>query len=127
MTAHGTFHWNELMTRDAAKAKDFYGKTLGWTFDDMPMPGMTYTLIKAGDAMAGGMMEMSGAEFEGVPDHWMSYIAVDDVDKRVAALKDAGGNVMREPFDVPEVGRIAIVADPGGAMQGWMTPAEGAD
>ena len=126
MTAHGTFHWNELMTRDARKAKDFYGKTLGWTFDDMPMPGMTYTIIKAGDAMAGGIMEMGGPDFEGVPEHWMSYIAVDDVDKRVAALKKAGGSVMREPFDVPEVGRIAIVADPGGAAQGWMTPSDGA-
>jgi hypothetical protein len=43
----------------------------------------------------------------------------------VAALKEAGGSVMRDPFDVPEVGRIAIVADPGGAAQGWMTPADG--
>ena len=127
MTAHGMFHWNELMTRDAAQAKDFYGKTLGWTFEDMPMgEGMTYTIIKAGDAMAGGMMEMQGSGFEGVPVHWMGYVAVDDVDKRVDALKQAGGAVMREPFDVEGVGRIAIVADPGGAVQGWMTPAEGA-
>ncbi|MCB1495774.1 MAG: VOC family protein [Bauldia sp.] len=127
MTAHGMFHWNELMTRDASKAKDFYGETLGWTFDDMPMgEGMTYIIIKAGDAMAGGMMEMHGPGFEGVPEHWMSYVAVDDVDKRVDALKKAGGAVMREPFDIEGVGRIAIVADPGGAVQGWMTPAEGA-
>jgi predicted enzyme related to lactoylglutathione lyase len=126
MTTHGTFHWNELMTRDAKKARDFYGKTLGWTFDDMPMPDMTYTIIKAGDQMAGGMMEMSGPQFEGVPEHWLGYIAVDDVDKRVKLLKDAGGKVMRKPWDVPEVGRIAIVADPGGAVQGWMTPSDGA-
>ncbi len=126
MTAHGMFHWNELMTRDARQAKDFYGKTLGWTFDDMPMgPDMTYTIFKAGDAMAGGMMEMSGPAFEGVPVHWMGYIAVDDVDKRLEALKKAGGSVMREPWDVEGIGRIAIVADPGGAAQGWMTPADG--
>mgnify|MGYP000321384719 CR=1 FL=1 len=126
MTAHGMFHWNELMTRDAKKAKDFYGKTLGWTFDDVPMgPGITYIIIKAGDEMAGGMMQMDGPDFEGMPDHWTGYIAVDDIDKRVKALKDAGGSVMREPFDVPDVGRIALVADPGGAPQGWMTPAQG--
>ena len=124
MTAHGAFHWNELMTRDAAQAKDFYGKTLGWTFEDMPMPEMTYTLIKSNGEMVGGMMEMNGPMFDGVPTHWMSYIAVDDVDKRLEALKQAGGKVHREPFDVPGVGRIAMIEVPGGATQGWMTPAE---
>ncbi|WP_421725537.1 VOC family protein [Bauldia sp.] len=124
MTAHGAFHWNELMTRDSAKAKDFYGKTLGWTFEDMPMPEMVYTVIRSGDETVGGMFEMSGPGFDGMPDHWMSYIAVDDIDKRVQALKDAGGTVMREPWDVEGVGRIALVADPGGAAQGWMTPSD---
>lgn len=124
MTAHGAFHWNELMTRDRAKAKDFYGKTLGWTFEDMQMPDVVYTIIRSGDEMVGGMIEMEGPAFEGLPDHWMSYIAVDDVDKRIQALKDAGGTVLREPWDAEGVGRIATVADPGGAAQGWMTPAE---
>ena len=45
MAAHGTFNWNELMTHDVAKAKAFYGATLGWTFSDMPMQaGGVYTL-----------------------------------------------------------------------------------
>ena len=126
MAAHGKFIWNELMTRDAAQAKDFYGKTLGWTFNDQPMgDDFTYIIIMFDGEMVGGMMEMGGPSFEGVPVHWMGYIGVDDVDKRVAAAKDAGGSVMREPFDVEGVGRIAIVADPGGAVQGWMTPVEG--
>ena len=53
MTAHGTFHWNELMTHDVAKAKTFYAQTLGWTFEDVPMPGMdtTYTLIRSDGEM----------------------------------------------------------------------------
>lgn len=126
MTAHGAFHWNELMTRDAAKAKDFYGKSLGWTFDDMPMgPDMTYTIIRSNGEMVGGMMQIGGPAFEGVPDHWMSYIAVDDVDKRIEKLKAGGGKVMREPWVAEGVGRIAIVADSNGAAQGWMTPADG--
>lgn len=125
MTAHGAFHWNELMTRDAAKAKDFYGKTLGWTFEDMPMPDGTYTIISSNGNMVGGMMEMSGPRFGGIQSHWLGYVAVDDIDKRVQALKDAGGSVMREPWDVENVGRIAIVADPEGTAQGWMTPADG--
>jgi len=125
MTAHGAFHWNELMTRDAKKAKDFYGKTLGWTFEDMPMGDMTYTIIKSNGQMVGGMMEMKGPMFDGVPEHWFSYIAVDDVDKRLKMLKAEGGKVVREPWDAEGVGRIAMVSDSNGAAQGWMTPADG--
>ena len=124
MATHGMFHWNELMTRDLQKSKDFYAKTLGWTFEDVPMPGdTTYTIIRQGEDMVGGMFQMEGEMFEGVPEHWFAYIAVDDVDKRVELLKAEGGAVMREPFDVETVGRIAIVQDPGGAGSGWMTPA----
>jgi uncharacterized protein len=123
MTAHGAFHWNEMMTRNPKKAKDFYGKTLGWTYDDMPMGEMTYTIIKSDGQMVGGMMEMNGPMFEGVPDHWLSYIAVDDVDKRLKKLKAEGGKVIREPWDAEGVGRIAIVSDSNGVVQGWMTPA----
>jgi predicted enzyme related to lactoylglutathione lyase len=127
MTAHGAFHWNELMTRDVNKAKDFYKKSLGWTYDDMPMGDMygTYTIIKSGDQMVGGMFKMDGPDFKNMPEHWFTYIAVDDLDKRLKKLKEAGGTVMREPWDTPGVGRIAIVADPGGAVQGWMVPSPG--
>ena len=127
MTDHGAFHWNELMTRDVQQAKDFYAKTLGWTYDDMPMGDMygTYTIIKSGDKMVGGMFKMDGPMFDGVPQSWFTYVAVDDLDKRLKKVKDAGGKVMREPWDVPGVGRIAIVTDSGGATQGWMVPAPG--
>ncbi len=57
-----------------------------------------------------------------VPPHWMSYIAVDDVDARLAKAVDAGAKVLREPFDVPGVGRIAMLTDGGGAAIGWITP-----
>ena len=126
MSAHGTVHWNELMTHDVAKAKDFYGKTLGWTFEDVPMPEMSesYTLIKSDGQMVGGMFPMSGPEFANESDHWFTHIAVDDVDKRVELLKAAGGKVHREPWDIPGVGRVSVVEAPGGAVQGWMTPAE---
>lgn len=126
MTAFGAFHWNELLTRNAKKSKDFYSKTLGWTYEDMPMAGMgdSYTIIKSNGEMVGGMLPMSGPMFEGVPESWFAYIAVDDLDKRLKKLKDAGGKVIREPWDVPGVGRIAIVSDAGGAAQGWMVPAQ---
>ena len=124
MTAHGSFHWNELMTHDVAKAKDFYAKALGWTYDDMPMGEMygTYTIIKMGDQMVGGMFQLAGPTFENQPDAWFTYVAVDDVDARLKKATAAGATVMREPWDVPGVGRIAIIQIPGGAAQGWMVP-----
>lgn len=126
MTTHGQFHWNELMTHDAAKATKFYTDTVGWTFDAMPMAGTmygeTYWVAKAGDAFAGGIFEMKGPDFANVPDHWVPYLSVDDIDARVKKAKAAGANVIREPFDVPGVGRIAILKEPGGAVVGWMTP-----
>ena len=125
MTAHGHFHWNELMTRDAEKAKDFYGKTLGWTYHEMNMmEGMSYWVCMDGEQPIGGIFTMNGPQFEGVPEHWFPYIAVDDIDARLEKLKAEGGQVTREPFDMPGVGRIAIVTDSNGAPSGWMTPAE---
>ena len=124
---HGQFHWNELMTRSVDKAKDFYADTLGWTYEAFPMAdeGVNYTVCKTGEDVAGGIFEMKpGAGFDGVPDHWFAYITVDDIDARVAKVKAAGGEIMREPFDVPNVGRIAIIKDKAGAAIGWITPAQ---
>ncbi|WP_371685873.1 VOC family protein [Nitratireductor sp. OM-1] len=54
----------------------------------------------------------------------MSYLSVDDVDAALEKAKAGGASVMREPFDVPGVGRIAILRQPGGAVIGWMTPVD---
>jgi hypothetical protein len=122
MTAHGHFHWNELVTRDVEKAKKFYGGTIGWTFDGMPMLDGTYWLAKMGDQPVGGLFPIAGPQWDGVPEHWMSYLAVDDVDARVKKATAAGAKLMRPAFDVPGVGRIAILTEPGGAGVGWITP-----
>ncbi len=122
--SHGTFHWNELMARDVAAAKKFYADTIGWSYDGMPMPGGgTYWLAKMGDQPVGGIFDISGPDYKGVPDGWMPYIAVDDVDARVKKAVAAGARVMKPAFDVPGVGRIVILMEPGGAGVGWITPA----
>jgi hypothetical protein len=114
---HGTFSWVELGTTDVNGAKRFYGELFNWKGDDMPAgPGMTYTMAKLGDHHAAGIYEL-GKEMRqmGIPPHWMSYISVtnvDDVSKKVAGL---GGKVMKEPFDVMDVGRMAVIQDPAGA------------
>ena len=125
MTQHGHFHWNELMTRDVEGAKAFYGGTIGWRFEGMPMEDGTYWVCKAGDQMVGGIFDISQPRFEGIPANWFAYLAVDDVDARVAKATAAGAELMRPIFDVPGVGRIAILKDPTGAGLGWITPTSG--
>jgi uncharacterized protein len=124
MTSHGHFHWNELMTRDVEKAKKFYADTLGWSYEGMPTPDGTYWVASADGEPVAGIFDISGAEYQGVDESWMAYIAVDDVDARVRKAVQAGAKVMKEPFNVPGVGRIAILTEPGGAGVGWMTPAD---
>lgn len=122
MWSHGNFYWNELMTRDAEAAKKFYGATLGWKFEAMPMPIGTYWIAKMGDVPAGGIFPINTPEFEGAPELWFAYIAVDDADARAQRFVANGGKILREPFDVPGVGRIVIVQDNSGVMLGLMKP-----
>ena len=123
--SHGTFHWNELMARDIAAAKKFYSDTIGWTYDGMPMPGgQTYWVAKMGDQPVAGLFDISGPDYKAVPDGWMPYLAVDDVDARTKKAVAAGARVMKPAFDVPGVGRIVILMEPGGAGVGWITPAD---
>lgn len=127
MANHGTFYWNELATTDVDGAKLFYSEVLGWNFDGMPMPnveGDTYWIIKSGDEMAGGLMDMPPTAPEGTPPHWLSYVAVDDVDAATAKVSGLGGTVIVEAFDIPNVGRMSVIQDPQGAVLSLMTPSE---
>ena len=128
---HGVFYWNEMMARDPEGAKAFYGATLDYTFEGMPDPdGGTYWLVLAAgvERPVAGIFSMDGkSQFDGVPDHWMPYIAVDDIDARVEKAVAQGATLMRPTVDVPQIGRFAILKEPGGAVVGWMTPAENAD
>ena len=125
MASHGHFHWNERMTRDAESIKAFYQDTIGWTFDAMKTPdGKTYWVAMLNGQSVAGIFSIDAPDFDGVSEAWMSYLAVDDVDARVAKAVKTGAKLMRPIFDVPEVGRIAILKEPGGAGIGWMTPVE---
>jgi len=121
--SHGTFCWNELMTRDVEGAKRFYQSTIGWSFQAMPMAdGGTYWVATLDGKSVAGIFSLNAPGYDGVPESWMSYLAVDDVDARVAKAIKAGAKLMKPIFDVPDVGRIAILMQPGGAGVGWMTP-----
>ena len=121
--AHGRFHWNELRTRDAERAKKFYATTIGWSFEASSTPdGRTYWVAMLEGKPVAGLFPLSSPEFDGVPESWMSFLAVDDVDKRVAKAVKAGARLVMPIFDVPDVGRIAMLMEPSGAGIGWITP-----
>lgn len=124
MTPHGHFNWNEFVTHDPERAKQFYHATIGWTYEARPMPqGGTYWVAIMDGQPVGGIFPADGPGYETVPDNWMPYLAVDDVDARVQKAIAAGAQLMRPIFDIPEVGRLAILMQPGGAGIGWITPA----
>jgi len=120
---HGHFHWNELLARDPERAKKFYQETIGWSFEAMTMDdGATYWVAKLDGRPVAGIFPLNRPGFEGVPECWMPYLAVDDVEARVKKATAAGAKLMRPFFDVPGIGRIAILTEPGGAGIGWITP-----
>ena len=101
-----------------AAAKKFYADLIGWKLTDQVAGGMPYTMITPAGAEqpVGGMMQMEGAQFEGVPPHWMPYIAVDDIDAKAQKCTELGGTVKLPPTDIPDVGRFCVIADPTGAV-----------
>lgn len=124
---HGTVIWTELMTRDVDAAKRYYEKICSWTFKSMPMgPGNPdYVLGMKGETPIVGIMDLNASpDDDATEPFWMSYFAVDDVDAAVDATVASGGTLKREPFEIPDTGRIAIVIDPTGAELGLMTPVE---
>ncbi len=78
-------------------------------------------IAKAADKPVAGMLDMRGIVPDADPPHWLSYLEVDDVDRMVAAAQSHGGRIVRQPFDVPDFGRIAIGADATGAFMAWAT------
>jgi predicted enzyme related to lactoylglutathione lyase len=122
---HGNFYWNELMTSDPEGATAFYSALVGWEVVAMPMPGadgQTYWVMKNDGKPVGGIMAMPPGMPAGIPPHWSSYVAVADVDASAKRVTELGGMVHKPPFDIPEVGRMAVIGDPTGAVIHLITP-----
>lgn len=120
----GDFIWYELMTPDPDGSKTFYDAVAGWDVEPMPSGEMDYRMIRRSDGgNAGGVMRLTPEmEQHGAKPTWLGYISVDDVDAAVAAIEKAGGKTYVAAFDIPAVGRIAMVADPQGAPFYVMKP-----
>jgi predicted enzyme related to lactoylglutathione lyase len=115
--APGSFCWVELGTTNAKAAKAFYGSLFGWQPNDMPMgPDQFYTMLKLNGKDAAALYELDqNMRAQGIPPHWMLYIAVNSADDAAAKAKSLGASVMKEAFDVFDAGRMAVLRDPAGA------------
>ncbi len=116
----GTFHWNELWTKDASAALAFYEKAFGFTHEAMEMPTGTYYVLKNGAESRGGIMQSPSKD---IPSHWLPYVAVTDLDATLARVGKNGGKSEGDPMEMPGVGRFAFVRDVQGARLGLITPA----
>lgn len=115
----GAFSWAELNTRDVDRAKSFYGDVFGWSFEEKESERGAYTLISLDGEGIGGMTERLPS---GAPAHWLVYFAVEDLDATLETARERGGEASAGPFDIAEVGRIAVVKDPWGAVFAAIQP-----
>ena len=111
----GKFVWFELVTRDAKKAQAFYGEVLGWKVQPFSMGDSTYEMITIGEGMDSMIGGYAMPKDERQPSHWISYVSVEDVDAAAKAATANGGRIVEPPYDIPQVGRTARIADPQGA------------
>jgi uncharacterized protein len=121
----GTFCHVELGTSDSAAAKTFYSQLFGWDYADNPMGTGFYTMLRLEGKDVGGMYElMPEMKAQGIPPHWLSYVLVESADESAEKAKAAGATLMKEPFDVYTIGRMAVIQDPTGAVFALWEPKE---
>jgi uncharacterized protein len=121
----GKFVWFELVSRDARPAQAFYREVLNWKVEPFPMGDAAYEMILAGDTLDTMVGGYASPKNDREPSRWLSYVSVDDVDATAKAAAANGGTVIEAPFDAPEVGRIARIADPQGVELGLVKSATG--
>ncbi len=111
----GRFVWRDLMTKDVAAAKQFYGQLFGWRFENTRRGDRPYVLARSATIPIAGIVDINGIPNAGP--QWLSYMSVADVDKSVAFVQAERGTVLVEPRELP-IARVAIVTDPEGAPLG---------
>ena len=113
---HGSHVWYELLTTDPDGGAAFYEAVVpGWRVGAASAEHQGYREINAPDGHAGGMMPLSDEMLAGgAKPIWLGYVGVENVDSTVAEIQAKGGQVYLPPFDIPGIGRIAMVADPQG-------------
>src|ERR671914_419259 len=106
----GSFSFAELATSDAGGAKTFYAALFGWEYQDTPIgDGQIYTTASRDGTQVGALFASEQ------PPHWNCYVTVASADESAARARELGATLLAEPFDVMDLGRTAVIADPTGA------------
>jgi predicted enzyme related to lactoylglutathione lyase len=122
-SVRGHFVWHELMTSDTQSAGDFFAKVIGWK---TKAHDKSYTMFVGKSGPLAGLMTLpEDAKAMGTPPSWMTYIGTPDVDETARQAASLGGKVLRQPADIPKIGRFAILQDPQGAVFAAFTPLPG--
>lgn len=122
----GKIVWHDLLTEDPAAARRFYAELFGWSFRDVGLGrGQTYTVIEHEGRVIGGLVDARGISREANVSQWVPVLSIAEMDAAMAALDAAGGKVFQAPVEIPQRGRLAVVADPQGALLTLLEPREG--
>ncbi|HEY5389819.1 MAG TPA: VOC family protein [Solirubrobacteraceae bacterium] len=116
--APGTFCWADLASTDQPAAKQFYTSLFGWDAEDIPVgDGAVYSMMRVDGKRVAAIGPQGDAQREaGAPSAWGSYVTVESADASAAQAVELGATVVTEPFDVFDVGRMAVIQDPQGAV-----------
>ena len=118
-TTAGKFVWHEHVSSDPTQAEDFYTQLFGWGTEVFKPGEADYTMISSSGQNHGGFSKaIEGAP----PPHWLSHVAVENVEETIEKAQGAGGRLAAGPFEMSEVGRVAIIADPQGAYVSLYQP-----
>ncbi len=112
---HGTLCWNELLTNNTDKAREFYCELFDWTANTEDFSGVDYTIFMNGEKPAAGMMKLND-EMGNMPPSWITYFAIDDCESAVQTSVELGSTVLTPPTDIPDVGIFAVIQDLQGAV-----------
>ncbi|UHA72509.1 VOC family protein [Paenibacillus sp. 481] len=115
--AAGEFCWLDIKTCNMASVQTFYKDVLNWRYQQESWPHRLYPTIYAGNDQVGGFTDLNSPAFPpGTKPHISVYVAVNHVDQTVARVEQAGGNLLLEPFDLGDFGRMATIQDSAGAV-----------
>ena len=114
--APGSFSWNELQTHNFDEVTEFYQNVFDWEIEKQEGP-CTYASLKNHGRNNGGIVKIDPSWGENIPSHWQVYFTVENCDEATQRVKDLGGVVLKETFDLPDnIGRMSVVQDPQGGV-----------
>jgi uncharacterized protein len=109
----------ELSTPDTAQAKSFYSALFGWEFKDNDMgdPVGIYSTFQPSSGPGGGIFTIPG-----MPTFWLAYVGVEDINLSTDKAVSLGATIHKGPLEIPNIGWMSILVDPGGATFALFQP-----